>query len=379
MARRIALACFFFLLFAPVTLATACTTDAQCAAASTTDTKCSCDICVNPRIWYQPQNACVESSWKDWGPVSMLAAFIAFLVAILAYMLGIGFGLSDLKAWAKSEMYQALASTVMVVALIALSAIILDRASTMFFGPGINPFSLSRAYLNDLNNQLLLLYGQLYGWNFPLALFDSLAFYTNLVSGTDQYVFAGLLKAPISIIHVTANYNIMQAFILIGTWRALLDFAQATAFTAFLPLGVFLRIFPITRGAGGLLIALAIGLFFVFPSMLALIALMTDDQHALADELSKTPDDHGMTQDFLKNFNACDQNLESIMEQGSSLTDPAVSAQLSAYASFLPAIMLKLFFYPIVVMAATVTFIRVAAPLLGSDVTELGEGLVRLL
>jgi len=40
---------------------------------------------------------------------------------------------------------------------------------------------------------------------------------------------------------------------------------------------------------------------------------------------------------------------------------------------------LKIFYYPMLVLIVTFTFIRTISPLLGADITEIGQGIVRLL
>ncbi|MBN1169848.1 hypothetical protein JXA56_02395 [Candidatus Micrarchaeota archaeon] len=82
--------------------------------------------------------------------------------------------------------------------------------------------------------------------------------------------------------------NMIQTLIFlnitIGIELALLQFINASALTIFLPVGVVLRSFFATRRIGGALIALAIGLYLVFPLTIALNAKAVDQMSGTAFE-----------------------------------------------------------------------------------------------
>ena len=326
--------------------------------------------------WYAAEYARVQEAWSVYGAIASIGVLVSFLIVAVAYMIAIGFDLPELKSWAKAEFYQALASAVLVGGFLSLTWIMLDEGMAKIIGQNIDPFKMAYSYFSNLTSQLTTLYDINYYICAPLEALASITVYSNV--GAELPLFSYILK-PLVIepLHL-ANYYIVQFLVLIGMWRGVLQFFQTSAFATFLPLGVVLRIFPITRGAGGLLIAIAIGFFIVFPTMFAFITMMTEEENSLAEQLQSDKKEPGIGLN-LAEFNACDQDLESISKDVEEQTDPAVLAKINSYFSFLPTIWMKILFYPIVVMAVTITFIKTLSPLLGADISEIGQGLIRLI
>lgn len=346
-------------------------TTAVCMAlGSTAPHKCQ----VSPS-WYKPEVERVAGSWTVWGPIAAVAVLVAFLISALAYMLGIGFDLPELRMWAKSELFHALANAVLVAGLVMLVTVMTDEGFAKILGQNINPFNLAYGYLVPLADQLKTLYTTNYNINYPVEAFASLATYSNATGNTTYLLFflKALLVEPLHL----ANHYVIQALILTYFQIELLNFFQQTAFATLLPLGIFLRIFPFTRGTGGVLIAMAIGLFLVYPTMFGFISMMTEDEQALRAAMSgDTGSSVGVD---MATYNACEHDVEGAANAGEAAADPAVISKISEYYSFLPPIVMKILFYPIIVFAVTFTFIKIASPLLGSDISELGQGLVKLI
>ena len=330
--------------------------------------------CQLPPTWYKPEVERVAGSWEVWGPIALLAVFVSFLVVALAYMLGIGFDLQPLRMWAKSEMYQAIANAVIVASLIMLVTLATDRGLALILGQAINPFNMAYGYLLPLIAQLQNLYAVNYATCFPIEVLASYNVYNNAAPHIMTYLMFFLKPLIIEPLHI-ANYFILQALIMAWFQVALLNFFQKAAFATLLPLGVILRIFPFSRGTGGLLISMAIAFYFVYPIMFGFISMMSEDEIALRAAMGG---DTGVGVDAAL-YNACDQDIEGAVREGEAQTDPAVISKINERYSFLPPIVMKIMFYPLVVFAVTFTFIKMASPLLGADVSEVGQGLVRLI
>jgi len=324
--------------------------------------------------WYQSEYGRVAEIWNVWAPVAFAGVTVAFLVVAVAYMIAIGFDLPELKMWAKSEFYQALASAVLVGGFLALTWVMLDEGMAKILGQNVNPFKMADAYLSDLSVKLQNLYRWNYFKNFGVEGISTISIYVN-ATGIDISPLAFLKPLIIEPLHL-ANYYVIQFLIIIAMWQGILNFFKTSAFATFLPLGVILRIFPPTRGAGGLLIAIAIGFFIVFPTMFAFIMMMTEEENALGEELKGEKASVGVD---LAAFNACEHDIESAAKVAEEQTDPTILSKINTYYFFLPVIWLKILFYPLVVMAVTVTFIKVLSPLLGSDISEISQGLIRLI
>jgi len=317
----------------------------------------------------------MSATWQAWLPVAALGVLVAFLLAALAYMVGYGFDMRELRMWAKSELLQALASAVLVGFLIVMSQIMLDEGMAVILGQSTNPFAIGHRYLNHMSDYLVDKYRWAYGLNWLPEMTSSFYLFSN-TGGPERYPFLFLKPIFSDPLHLAGHF-IIQILMVIYFQQALLSFFQQKMFTVVLPLGVFLRIFPITRGAGGLLIAIAIGFFIVYPTMFAFVAKMTGENMAMSDVMN-TGSASTVGVDFTQ-FSACEQDFESMAEISENMVSPAVISKVNQFHSFVPPIILKSVFYPMIIFAVTISFIRIAAPLLGSDISEVGQGLLKMI
>lgn len=325
--------------------------------------------------WYNPCKAKLESQWSLWGPIAMSGVLVAFLVSALAYMIGIGFDLRELRMWAKSELYQAFASAVLVGGLIALSYVMLDEGMAVILGQGANPFNIGFNYLESIARPMIDAARTVYTANFYVEAVSTFYSYQNMGGG--QHNFLLFLKPLISDPLHLALHFIIQVLIVVYFQEAMLSFFQQKMFSVLLPLGVFLRTFPVTRGAGGLIIAIAIGFFFVYPTMFAFVARMAEGGASMEEALALAKAST-VGIDFSQ-YSACEHDFESAAKVGEEQASPAVIAKVNQFHSFIPPILLKAIFYPMIIMAVTISFIRIMAPLLGSDISEIGQGLIKLI
>jgi len=328
--------------------------------------------------WTEPWSAtpvAVEGVWNVWQPVALAAVVTAFLVVALAYMLGIALNLDGLRKWAKSEFYQALASAVIVGGLIFMIDIMLNEGFQTMIG-GMNPYKKAYVYLDGVMSSLYSIYINVYRTNFIIEFLTTFTFYFN-AAGLDFSPFE-LLLSPVSEHFHFQAYVVTMAAILTAFQRALIHLFYNTGFTVFIPAGVLLRIFPWTRGAGGLLIAIGIGLSIVYPIMFTFVAMMSENPSEVRNKANELGNSIGGFN--LDEFGACKSDFESASDVA---TEKALSPQLRAASAWilgwLSSVWLKIFYYPMLILIVTFTFIRTISPLLGADITEIGQGIVRLL
>jgi hypothetical protein len=328
--------------------------------------------------WTEPWSAApasIEGVWNVWQPVALTAVVTGFLIVALAYMLGISFNLDGLRKWAKSEFYQALASAVLVGGLIFMMDIMLNQGFQTMIG-GMNPYRKAYVYLDGVMESLYSVYTNVYRTNFILEFLTTFTFYFNS-AGLDFSPFE-LILSPISEnLHFQAHI-VTVAAVLTAFQRALIHLFYNAGFTVFIPAGVLLRIFPWTRGAGGLLIAIGIGLSIVYPIMFTFVAMMSENPSEVKNKANELGNSIGGFD--LNQFGACASDFESATNIA---TEKALSPQLRAASvwimGWLSGIWLKIFYYPMLVMMVTFTFIRTISPLLGADITEIGQGILKLL
>jgi hypothetical protein len=152
-------------------------------------------------------------------------------------------------------------------------------------------------------------------------------------------------------------------------------FANATALTVFLPLGLVLRCFFATRKVGGALISIAVGLYLVFPLALSLNALVSQqlgedtlaplmDVFSQAEQLSLwenfqnpgdlvTPDNWTA---YISEFNGAAQSLVSAVANLPVILTTAVYTLL-----------VQIVFLPLISIAITLIAIKELAGLFGSE------------
>jgi len=328
--------------------------------------------------WTEPWSTTpvsVEGVWNVWQPVGVVAVVTAFLVVALAYMIGVSFDLEGLRKWAKIELYQAIASAVLVGGLILMMDLMLTQGFQTMIG-GINPYRKAYAYIDGVTESLYAIYVNTYRVNFILEFLKSFEFYFN--AGGLSFAPAELILSPIiENFHFQAHI-VTEAAIIAATQRALIHLFYNAGFTVFIPAGVLLRIFPWTRGAGGLLIAIGIGLAIVYPIMFTFVAMMSENPSEAKNKANELGNSIGGFD--MSTFGACASDFNTATDV---TTNKALSPQLRSAAAWilgwLSGIWLKIFYYPMLVMVVTFTFIRTIAPLLGADITEIGQGLVHLL
>lgn len=328
--------------------------------------------------WTEPWNTApvdVTGNWNIWQPVAMIAISVAFAIVSIAYMLGVFFSLDGLKKWAKAEFYQALASTVLVVFLLLMMDIMLNQGVQTMIG-GMNPYRKAYSYIDEVLASLHAIYRNVYLVNFPLEFLTTFSFYFN-AAGLDFAPFELILSPLVEQLHFQAHV-VAIATITAASQKALIHLFYNTGFSLFIPAGVLLRIFPWTRGAGGLLIALGIGLAIVYPIMFTYVALMSENPSEVQNKASQLGNSIGGFN--FSDYGACATDFEAATDVA---THRALSPELRNASAWIlgwvSGVWLKIFFYPMFVLIVTFTFIRTIAPLLGADITEIGQGILKIL
>ncbi len=243
--------------------------------------------------WLQPNTVCptigLESSTINWLVLSLIGVFTVFAIAVIVYLIGKAVGLPNISAWGKNEMWQIIASIILIVLLLALigpldevgklnnpscpnpgdcDVTLCGYADPTEPGAGCTLLQTGYYYSEAMSAELMYL-----GYHFLV---------TNLL--LEGFFSSTLEIVPLNLIGVTFNYSPMFTLVAkITDWSLvillpailswignmfILCFSSGTMFALFLPLGLILRSFPSTRSVGGGLIALALGLYFIYPLML---------------------------------------------------------------------------------------------------------------
>ncbi|MDE1798519.1 MAG: hypothetical protein KGH63_03875, partial [Candidatus Micrarchaeota archaeon] len=140
-------------------------------------------------------------------------------------------------------------------------------------------------------------------------------------------------------------------------------------------IGLVLRAFPLTRGTGGLLIAVGFGFFTVYPVSLALLTTL----QAPPSSTFCT----GISPPAMLNLNdvSCGTDPGAVMLAYYNIagSQKETASLLTQIENFLPSFYLQAVFFPLVALTVTWSFTREFAELLSGDLNEIGRGLIKLI
>lgn len=210
----------------------------------------------------------------DWAPgktpydVAVAVVIISIMFAGIAMGIGRAFQNRKIEYWGRDELLQAFINGAIVGGLIGLIAILNTTVNSLvpvgpsLVCPGLDPTSaigFAQCYLSDLGTKIFALSGVLIAANVIVGFITNLGI-SFIVTVTP---FAGL--APIGSILGMIIESLFVFLLAVQAQSSLLTFISGAALTTFLPVGLILRCFFPTRKLGGALIAMAIGMYVVFP------------------------------------------------------------------------------------------------------------------
>lgn len=346
-------------------------------------------ICAQPNAGsmsvaiFQPYVSAIIGPQSKLVGIVLLLGLIALFCATLAYMLGTAFNLQVLKNWAKSEFMQIIVTFLLMSCILVAYGHIWNIMINVVSGiykstqPQLanpssyyEPFSFAQAYIKQtLLDCEKAVYRVVYDINFYYRLFSRLGvdaigadpvggWYTSIYTGFFEYV-AG---------HI--NYLLLLNYIQIR-FLSIIKYVMPLLLEA----GLVLRIFPISRGAGGLLIAIAIGFYVVYPvSISILMVLLPSPDNAFCTGFRPPPlldlsdggviTNQGDLHEVAYNIKASSNEISSI---------------ISKLENFLAVFYIQGMFLPLVSLIITFTFIRQTGSLFGADLNEIGRGLIKLI
>ena len=321
-----------------------------------------------------------------WLPIAFAVLLVTFMLTTIIYVIGYGFNAEEMKRWAKME-YMQIVATLLLLAFIvvgmavgwAVLAGVTQKMVEISFMKGMmttggwsdltgEPFAVSEIYIRNVINCEKKAYGALYTAAFFL---EPLEKHSMDVAGAGDPVHGWYLTGLINLIH-SAQTNLTYGLIMGYFQIELLRFIEVAMLTVFLPLGLILRTFPVTRGTGGLFIAVALGFFFVFP--ISYIVTLASIDYSSFCKVAET-------------------DIPNELKETSCYTSPSditfQKGQESAVVAWTDNLVMKLHntlfiilvgaFSMLYALIITITFIRATSYVFGSDLAEIGRGLLKLI
>ena len=306
--------------------------------------------------WYCPINEQVYDSWSSETPIAFAAILVAFAIAAIIFMVGAGLKDDRIRNFGVGELYEAIASAIIVGLFLYVSAVAFGIIPSLFVGT-INPYATAFHLILSTIKEAESVFSSLYNVYIMDSFYVSLNVDITMPLSTLPSISAlSLLYAlPLEVFVIEPTY-VLATFIIEGITALyaeyyLLVFFSVAAIPVFLVPGVIFRaIFP-TRALGGMLIALAMGFYIIMPTMFAIAYYFTAP--GILNTLSTASIQ-------LTRFGSGSGAITNALTPDSPLVLQVSSTQ-SAMTSF----WLLILFYPLLIIAVTYAFVTQIASFIG--------------
>ena len=323
----------------------------------------------------------------DWTITAGSVALISFFIVVVVQMISKAFSFQSGEIWAKSEYMQVAVSFLIIFFAAALQtagfyaagqitnmvASASGNVDLVNSIPGSNgdPTIIGKAYIGKVVECETAIYRAVYWRNMWVEAVSRISFdvmHAEPVAGL--YALTGY----VSLFHYIMNnmvylalYNYIQYNLLI--------FSQYTMLSIFLPIGLVLRAFAPTRGAGGFVTAFSLGFAFVFPvTYVMIVALMPNAGHYCTQISTQTSPPFGQKNPCFDSVGSSLAGYFVVQGMTGDLTKIVGSITSTINLLFLQGI-----FYPLASLIITFSFIRQTGNLFGADLAEIGRGLIKII
>ena len=305
--------------------------------------------------WYCTDiNPFITSEWAQYFPILFLAVSLSYTIAAVLFMFGVALRNDKLRTFGMGELYEATATAIMAILFTFIAAVLFGLLPSMTTGT-INPYDTSLAYISTTINTTYSTLSNL----FYIAAVDS-GYTSFIISGTVLGVnipdYLTLLTAPFYYFFFWPAFSILgfmfEALISFYTQFYLITFFMYAAIPVFLIPGVIFRALIPTRNLGGMMMAMAIGFYFIMPLLFSVAYYVTST--SIQSQLSQTN----------AVLNRYSGNLQDSVDQAASPGAPLVTT-LTQARSALSSYWLSILFFPVLILAMTYMIITQIAEILG--------------
>lgn len=309
-----------------------------------------------------------EGTGWDWLAICMMAILVSALFNGLIFIIGKAINAQGLERYAISEMLNTAATAVMVVVLIALLTQALD------FVAGIGSVTCDGETIKapidaDMcrTNEFLTKVGEKYDYVRDADHFPEIE-YSLMVTLLGIPVYAGAWMNQDIYKEVETYHSI--AFICINLMIGLsakmfmLQYIKENMLTVFLPLGIILRTFHFTRGIGAFFMSVAIGFFFIYPT----VCFIMDSSFAANSAEPPLPEIISAGMCNIPMFGSFSFG-SAAMQTGNRAAAASAISLSNDLKAFVADTQAELLYSNFVAFAIALTFIRFATTILGGDIT----------
>lgn len=214
-----------------------------------------------------------------WKGAAFAGMLISFFMAVTVYMVSTVFGHKGLYTWAKTELVQTLMSAIIIGLTFSLF-IMFNQAMRMEYPSSCTTddchITMARDYLSRTYDNVREVNKDILTANNNYLIASSLSFFIEFNAAEWKTLnftpFAGF--GMISDTLGTVFDILVKVLMLLKAQEFFLLFIQVTLFPVLLTLGIILRTFWFTRKLGGLLLAIGITLYSLYPLIYVLAETM---------------------------------------------------------------------------------------------------------
>ena len=322
----------------------------------------------------------LSTAFAGWESTAFLAIMTSLMILILFYMVAFAFQARTLKIMVKDEFFQLIALILMMVLFFGANNLI-DVISQGFSLSGTSTNLQDAAILKlttTLNGKggIKEIYKDIREADADVGLQASSGFSCSImsvgyfVSGCGGYT---MLQTPFSIVGSILGFSIGELTVMIH----LLTLSKTYALTLLLPIGIVLRTFKVTRGAGGLLLGVALSLHLLMP-----MGVVFMDYFAEAFETYNTETITGVKPSIKSDYIGSSKSLSVVECEPADTGEDNDNNAIKTYTTFrksirgfLYIILVKATLTPVVALFMFVGGVRMISALGGAaiDVSALGR------
>lgn len=308
--------------------------------------------------WYcQNVDPAIISSWKRWAPIGLLVVTLSYTLAALLFMLGVALRNDRLRTFGMAEIYEATATALMIVLFGFISAVMFGLLPSLTVGT-INPFDSALNYIALTINTTYITNAELFNLGTLAGMYGSISL------GTGESGIAGVSVPNIfPAFAFVAEYEffwptflvvafMFEAMLSLYTQFYLIIFFMYAAIPVFLIPGMIFRALIPTRHLGGMLMAMAIGFYFIMP------VLFSVAYHFTSANIIAQLD---AVQTAINRYGTGSNAIASIVSPTSPLAVTLGNLENSGFSSF----WLSILFFPALIVAMTYALITQIAEILG--------------
>ena len=209
----------------------------------------------------------ISPVYAGWETTAELALITSVGILGITYMLGMAFTVPELIAVAKEELMQVVALGVMIALFFGTNGLINSISTNQDLVVQAHSTTLQQAAKSQIDSAIGGISGQfnIIAENDQKVSTEASSASSCSIMGTGYTVsYCGgftMLASPLSMSGSAVGFAIGE----LSAIKRLIAIAEAAALPLLLPAGIILRTFKLTRGAGGLLIAVAISMHILLP------------------------------------------------------------------------------------------------------------------